>query len=462
MADKFDPYREALIVETETQWPEEYDDWEPRERARVEYLLHQKPERGVAVGIRADAHGLLPADRRDAGGYSARDGVREARSKRPPLNCACPITFQFAIIHRPCKPFTSISGRGATTLRSATAIWRASSNSSTSSRMMRMPSSSPTRTSTSCTRSRWRARSAEQGCEVDLLIVDAGEQSKSIDVAIELWERMLEEGADRKSTVVAVGGGVVGDLAGFVAATFARGLAFVQVPTTLLAQVDSSVGGKVGINLPGAKNMVGAFWQPRGVLIDVERAADAARARVQRRPGRGGEVRRDPGRRVLRVSGATRRRDQRPRRGRAHAHRPALLPAEGRRGRAGRARRDGPAGDSQLRPHVLPRLRGGDRLRASCCTARAWRSACCARRGWPSGWAASTPRSPSGSTICCESFGLPTGVPEVSHEELIELMYHDKKVERGKLRFVLPSRLGHVEVVRDVETDDICWHWGGR
>ena len=77
-------------------------------------------------------------------------------------------------------------------------------------------------------------------------------------------------GADRQTLVVAVGGGVVGHLAGFVAATFARGIPFAQVPTTLLAQVDSSVGGKVGVNLPAAKNMVGAFWQPVAVLIDTQ------------------------------------------------------------------------------------------------------------------------------------------------------------------------------------------------
>src|SRR6056297_3697849 len=81
---------------------------------------------------------------------------------------------------------------------------------------------------------------------------------------------MLDCGADRQSVLVAVGGGVVGDLAGFAAATFARGIRFVQVPTTLLAMVDSSVGGKTGINLPRAKNMVGSFWQPECVMIDTE------------------------------------------------------------------------------------------------------------------------------------------------------------------------------------------------
>ncbi|MGL6193319.1 MAG: 3-dehydroquinate synthase, partial [Thermoguttaceae bacterium] len=85
-----------------------------------------------------------------------------------------------------------------------------------------------------------------------------------------LWDAMLDDGVDRKSVVVAVGGGVVGDLAGFAAATFARGIRFLQVPTTLLAQVDSSVGGKVGVNLEKAKNMVGAFHQPIAVLIDTQ------------------------------------------------------------------------------------------------------------------------------------------------------------------------------------------------
>ena len=103
---------------------------------------------------------------------------------------------------------------------------------------------------------------------VDSIVVPAGEPSKSVAQLDQLWQQMIELKTDRKSVVVALGGGVVGDLAGFLAASFTRGLPFVQIPTSLLAQVDSSVGGKVGINLPQAKNMVGAFWQPRSVIID--------------------------------------------------------------------------------------------------------------------------------------------------------------------------------------------------
>jgi 3-dehydroquinate synthase len=103
---------------------------------------------------------------------------------------------------------------------------------------------------------------------ISCLILPSGEQHKSAASLTRLWGEMLAERTDRKSVVVAVGGGVVGDLAGFAAATFMRGLRFIQVPTTLLAMVDSSVGGKTGINLPEAKNMIGAFWQPHAVWID--------------------------------------------------------------------------------------------------------------------------------------------------------------------------------------------------
>ncbi|QEG21335.1 3-dehydroquinate synthase [Mariniblastus fucicola] len=102
------------------------------------------------------------------------------------------------------------------------------------------------------------------------LVVDEGETSKSLDTCYQLWQEMIELPADRKSVVVALGGGVIGDLAGFVAAGFARGIDFIQIPTSLLAQVDSSVGGKTGVNLPQAKNMVGAFWQPKTVVIDID------------------------------------------------------------------------------------------------------------------------------------------------------------------------------------------------
>lgn len=109
-----------------------------------------------------------------------------------------------------------------------------------------------------------------QSYRCDLATIASGETSKSIDMVGKLWDWMLASGADRRTVLIAVGGGVVGDLAGFAAATYARGIRLVQIPTTLLSMVDSSVGGKTGINLSGGKNMVGAFWQPSLVLIDTE------------------------------------------------------------------------------------------------------------------------------------------------------------------------------------------------
>ncbi len=106
------------------------------------------------------------------------------------------------------------------------------------------------------------------GVRVSPFQVASGEGSKCVEGVAEIWNAMLREKSDRKTALFAVGGGVVGDLAGFAASTFMRGVRFVQIPTTLLAMVDSSVGGKTGINLPSSKNIVGAFWQPHGVLID--------------------------------------------------------------------------------------------------------------------------------------------------------------------------------------------------
>jgi 3-dehydroquinate synthase len=106
------------------------------------------------------------------------------------------------------------------------------------------------------------------GIEPLVEVVPAGEASKSLEQANTLFERLIKGHFDRLTPVIAVGGGVVGDLAGFVASTYQRGVPFYQVPTTLLAQVDSSVGGKVAINHPLAKNMIGCFYQPRGVLMD--------------------------------------------------------------------------------------------------------------------------------------------------------------------------------------------------
>ena len=110
---------------------------------------------------------------------------------------------------------------------------------------------------------------AGAGFDVTPVLVPDGEQHKDLRSLSVIYDRLIAERFERRSCVMALGGGVVGDLAGFAAATFLRGIAYVQVPTTLLAQVDSSVGGKTGVNHQEGKNLVGAFYQPRLVLIDV-------------------------------------------------------------------------------------------------------------------------------------------------------------------------------------------------
>ena len=111
---------------------------------------------------------------------------------------------------------------------------------------------------------------AAVGIRTVVLTIPPGERYKNLRTTARLYDRLMEAGIDRKGLIVTVGGGVLGDLGGFVAATYLRGIDFLQAPTTLLAQVDASIGGKTGVDLPGGKNLVGAFHQPRAVIIDTD------------------------------------------------------------------------------------------------------------------------------------------------------------------------------------------------
>lgn len=108
------------------------------------------------------------------------------------------------------------------------------------------------------------------GLQVDSVVLPDGEEHKTVDVLGKVWDKALEARLDRGATFLALGGGVVGDMTGFAASCYQRGVHFVQVPTTVMAQVDSSVGGKTGVNHPLGKNMIGAFYQPRVVLVDTD------------------------------------------------------------------------------------------------------------------------------------------------------------------------------------------------
>jgi len=290
--------------------------------------------------------------------------------------------------------------------------------------------------------------------ETHLLVVPAGEASKSVEQLNDLWIKLRSGGADRKSIVVAVGGGVVGDLAGFVAATYGRGLAFFQVPTTLLAQVDSSVGGKVGINLPSDKNMVGAFWQPHGVLIDTD-----VLATLPLREFRSGMAE------VVKYG--------------------VILDPEFfeyLENNADRIMQRDPialnyiiAQSCRLKAQVVQAdERETTGLRAMLNYGHTFAHACEAVFGYgtylhgeavsigmlcASRLAESLGMIDSDSTLrqkrLLESIHLPVDPPSERFDELMKAMQRDKKVEHGKLKFILPRKIGAVESVGDVDPEDV-------
>ncbi|NLO80907.1 MAG: 3-dehydroquinate synthase [Xanthomonadaceae bacterium] len=115
-----------------------------------------------------------------------------------------------------------------------------------------------------------RAQAMLSGFDTASLVLPDGERHKTLETVSRIYDVLLQRRMDRQTTLIALGGGVIGDMVGFAAATYQRGVHFIQIPTTLLAQVDSSVGGKTGVNHPLGKNMIGAFYQPRAVLADMD------------------------------------------------------------------------------------------------------------------------------------------------------------------------------------------------
>ena len=295
---------------------------------------------------------------------------------------------------------------------------------------------------------------ATAGARCDLLVVPAGEPTKCIDVAAGLWQKVLELETDRKSVIVAAGGGVVGDLAGFIAATYARGVPLVQVPTSLLAQVDSSVGGKVGINLPDAKNMVGAFLQPAGVLIDTEvlktldeREYRAGLAEVVKH---GAILDADYFEYLEQNIDGIKRRE-------AEVLRHVIT--RSCQLKAGVVQQD-EREESGLRAvlnyghtlcHAIESVAGyGELLHGEAVSiGMIFASRLAERLG------RIKPELTKRQYDLLSALGLPVELPELDRAELVGKMLHDKKTAEGRLRFVLPNRLGLVELVDDVKMDDV-------
>ncbi|MBX6394346.1 MAG: 3-dehydroquinate synthase [Alicyclobacillaceae bacterium] len=286
------------------------------------------------------------------------------------------------------------------------------------------------------------------GIPAEMAVVPHGERSKSLECAAGLYEQALSAGLDRQSAIWAVGGGVVGDLAGFVAATYMRGIAFVQVPTTWLAH-DASVGGKVAVNLPAAKNVVGAFHQPRLVLydpltLDSLEARDVASGLAEvvkhgcirdaelfsqlERWGTGLTSLRGRDRvsllaRSCAIKAKVVQEDEREAGVRAHLNFGHTL------------------------GHALETLGGYERFRHGEAVAIGMVFAALLSEeygGAPPGTAARI-------ASLLKAIGLPTAIPEdVGDDALIRPMYSDKKTLHGHLTFVLLESIGRAQTVRGI------------
>jgi 3-dehydroquinate synthase len=295
------------------------------------------------------------------------------------------------------------------------------------------------------------------GWTAELIVLEPGEKSKCLEVVSGVYDRLVALKADRRTVIFAVGGGVIGDAAGFVAATYNRGLPFVQVPTSLLADVDSSVGGKVGVNHPQAKNLIGAFHQPLGVVIDTD-----VLATLPDREFRAGLAE------VVKYG--------------------VILDAEffafleshaaDLNAREPRALRHAIARSCELKAQVVEQdefertgLRAvlnyghtfGHAFEALCRYSELLHGEAVAIGVEYAARLAQRPGRIDAvfverQTRLLAALNLPTRLPEgmrFDADAAIDRMRLDKKSVAGRLRFVLPARLGHVELVDGVSEDDV-------
>ena len=198
------------------------------------------------------------------------------------------------------------------------------------------------------------------GVPAHCFIIPSGESSKSFELAQAIYQWLAERKAERGHTIVSVGGGVPGDLGGFVAATYLRGMPFVQVPTSMAAMVDASIGGKVAINLPAAKNLVGAFYQPKGVFADASALSTLGKRELAEGWAEAIKHGFMSGRRAGgRVRGTRRGPDGSGPRG-IRRHHPAQHGHQGRGSQPGRKGDAGCSHSAELWPHHRARLGGLD------------------------------------------------------------------------------------------------------
>ena len=300
---------------------------------------------------------------------------------------------------------------------------------------------------------------AASGFDVGVVTLPSGEKTKGVEHAAQLWEMLADGAFARDSAMVALGGGVAGDLTGFAAATYLRGIPFIQVPTTLLAMVDSSVGGKTGVNLPQGKNLVGSFWQPAMVLADLdclktlpEAERISGMAEVIKygviydeaffsfleenldtifRPGFDGQLVQVV-KRSVEIKAEVVTADERETGLRAILNFGHTL------------------GHAIEAVTHYGQLRHGEAIAIGMVAA----SLISLRRDAMTLW---TEAEHTRLVKLLERTGLPTRVPEgLSAEQLIERTQMDKKVQKGRIRYVLPVRMGGVEIVRDVEPEEVA------